>query len=338
MKKTGAKGLPRAVKALIAVLCVIAVIAAAELILVNHHSDPADVAAFEDVQNPFFAADGETQLSAHRSGAGIMPEETMMAFKHCAQDNGFSVDWFEFDLHITKDDVLVLLHDDTLDRTSDSEAVFGEKDVRPEDKTYEELRQLNMGAGFEDENGEKPYAGLSGDEVPDDLRIVRVEEVLDYLEEVGGGRYHYIIEIKNGDEPGKRALDVLYEVLAQRDLLSRVIFGTFKEEVSLYADAKYPELYRSATINEVIEFYSAALSDSEDFEANYIALQIPYSMPLRLVANLGTAQVVNYAHEHGIAVQYWTINDKEDFDYLCSIGADCIMTDYPDRMAAPAQE
>lgn len=61
-------------------------------------------------------------------------------------------------------------------------------------------------------------------------------------------------------------------------------------------------------------------------------------MPLRLVANLGTAQVVNYAHEHGIAVQCWTINDKEDFDYLCSIDADCIMTDYPDRMAAPAQE
>ena len=89
MKKTGAKGLPRAVKALIAVLCVIAVIAAAELILVNHHSDPADVAAFEDVQNPFFAADGETQLSAHRSGAGIMPEETMMASNTARRTTAF---------------------------------------------------------------------------------------------------------------------------------------------------------------------------------------------------------------------------------------------------------
>lgn len=228
--------------------------------------------------------------------------------------------------------MLVLLHDDTLDRTSDSETVFGEEDVRPEDKTYQELRILNMGADFENVNGEKPYAALSGDEVPDDLRIVRVEDVLNYLEDAGGGKYSYIIEIKNGGDLGKKALDVLYEILSEKGLLSRVIFGTFNEEVSIHADENYPDLNRSATIKEVFEFYSAAITDDEDFEPAYTALQIPYSMPFRLIANLGTAQVVNYAHEHDLAVQYWTINDKDDFDYLCSIGADCIMTDYPDIM------
>lgn len=325
------KKIPRAVKALIAVFCVIAVIVAAEFISYGYQSDPAKIEIFE-TKNSYIASNGETQISAHRSGGGLMPEETMMAFKNCAENDNFLVDWFEFDLHITKDDVLVLLHDDTLDRTSDCETVFGEEDVRPEDKTYQELRTLNMGADFENENGEKPYADLSGDEVPDELRIVRVDDVLDYLEDAGNGKYNYIIEIKNGGDLGKKALDVLYGILSEKDLLGRVIFGTFNEEVSVHADENYPDLNRSATIKEVLEFYSAAITDDKDFEPSYTALQIPYSMPFRLIANLGTAQVVNYAHEHDLAVQYWTINDKDDFDYLCSIGADCIMTDYPDVM------
>ena len=57
---------------------------------------------------------GKTQISAHRSGGGIMPEETLKAFRNCAENPEFKIDVFEFDLHITKDDVLVLLHDDTL--------------------------------------------------------------------------------------------------------------------------------------------------------------------------------------------------------------------------------
>lgn len=329
MKTSEKKKIPRVVKGLIIFIVILAVIVAGELISVNYHSNPQHVLAFE-TSNPYIADNGITQISAHRSGGGIAPEETMMAFKNCAENTEFAIDWFEFDLHITKDDVLVLLHDDTLDRTSDSETVFGREDVRPEEMTYEELRTLNMGAKFENENGETPYADLSGEAVPDDLKIVRIEDVLDYLQSVKD--YHYIIEIKNDGELGTHALDILYEILSQRDLLDNVIFGTFHEEVSVHADEKYPDLNRSATIKEVLEFYSAAISDSEDFKAEYTALQIPYSMPFRLVANLGTAEVINYAHEHNIAVQYWTINSEEDFEYLCSIGADCIMTDYPDTM------
>ena len=104
----------------------------------------------------------QTDISGHRSGGGIEPEETLRAFKNCAENPDFSIDVFEFDLHVTKDDVLVLLHDDTVDRTSDSQQVFGEKDVRPENKTYDELRQLNMGAQFETESGEKPMRTCMG--------------------------------------------------------------------------------------------------------------------------------------------------------------------------------
>ena len=86
------------------------------------------------------------------------------------------MDLFEFDLHITSDGELVLLHDETLDRTSDAVEHFGHADVRPSEQTYAELHELNMGEGFTTDSGETPYKGLRGDEIPDDLRIMRARK------------------------------------------------------------------------------------------------------------------------------------------------------------------
>ena len=310
-------------------LAIILVVACGELISVNWHSNPKNIEYFE-TDNRYIANGNTPFVSAHRCGGGIMPEESMMAFENCVSNENFNVDVFEFDLHITKDEQLVLLHDDTLDRTTDSLEVFGVEDAKPENYTYDELRTLNIGAKFEDENGNLPYSDLHGKDVPDTLKIVKVDDLLDYLNSKGD--YDYIIEIKNSGELGKKGVDILYKILIQRNLLDRVIFGTFHEEVSLYVDEKYPDLMRSATINEVLDFYKAAMTDREDFEVNYIALQIPYNMPYRLAVNLGTAKVINYAHKHNIAVQYWTINKENELKYLSSIGADCIMSDYPDRL------
>ena len=190
-------------KALRIILCALLALILALFLSSRHRSNPADVKTY-DTTNPLIMA--RTDVSAHRSGAGIAPEETMMAFRYCVEQEGFEIDVFEFDLHITKDDVLVLLHDDTLDRTSDSAKVFGETNVRPENKTYEELRQLNMGAQFVNDAGEAPYKDLT--EVPDDLRILRVEDVLDYLD--ANGDFRYIIEIKNSGDLGKKGVDILY--------------------------------------------------------------------------------------------------------------------------------
>lgn len=314
----------KAIKAVVIVAAVIAAIAILMTVSGKHKSDPSLVKQY-DTQNPYILA--ETDISAHRSGGGIAPEESLMAFKNCAENDSFSIDVFEFDLHITKDNVLVLLHDDTLDRTSNVEEVFGETDVRPETKTYEELRQLNIGAKFVDPDGKMPFADMS--EPTDDLRILRVEDVLDYLNSKGD--YKYIIEIKNSDDLGKKGVDILYQILVEKNLLDRVIFGTFHAEVSEYVDENYPDMARSTGITEVLKFYFAALTNSKSYEPPCNVLQIPYGGIFNTFGlNTGTAQVINYAHEHDMAVQYWTINDEEDMEYLISIGADCIMSDYPD--------
>ncbi len=321
--KTKTKG-KKALKALVIIAAVIAAIAILMTVSGKHKSDPSLVKQY-DTQNPYILA--ETDISAHRSGGGIAPEESLMAFKNCAENDSFSIDVFEFDLHITKDNVLVLLHDDTLDRTSNVEEVFDETNVRPETKTYEELRQLNIGAKFVDPDGKMPFADMS--EPTDDLRILRVEDVLDYLNSKGD--YKYIIEIKNSDDLGKKGVDILYQILVEKNLLDRVIFGTFHAEVSEYVDENYPDMARSTGITEVLKFYFAALTNSKSYEPPCNVLQIPYGGIFNTFGlNTGTAQVINYAHEHDMAVQYWTINEEEDMEYLISIGADCIMSDYPD--------
>lgn len=253
-----------------------------------------------------------------------------MAFRNCAENQDFHVDIFEFDLHITKDGVLILLHDGTLDRTSDCESVFGETDVRPENKTYEELRKLNMGAKFTADDGSMPYASLSGDSVPDDLKILSLGEVLDYLE--AHGTYRYIIEIKNSGELGRKSTDILYETIREKGLLERAVLGTFKEDVAQYAESTYPDMKRGAVVSEVAQFYFASLFGDKNYKPTFDVMQLPFNEPRSSFGfNLGIARIINYAHEHDIAVQYWTVNEEEEMRYLMSIGADAVITDYPDK-------
>ncbi|MEE1504006.1 MAG: glycerophosphodiester phosphodiesterase family protein [Acutalibacteraceae bacterium] len=288
---------------------------------------PGKEAKAENITNPYIT-EGNALVSAHRSGKDIAPENTMAAFINCIESEDFNVDIYEFDLHITKDGKLILLHDSTLDRTTNSAEHFGKEGVKPSEKTYAELRELNFGENFENADGEYPYRGLRGDDIPDELRAVLLEDVLDYLE--GNGHFQYIIEIKDAGENGKKACDELYRILKGKDLLEDVVFGTFNPDVTSYADKNYPDMLRSASIPEVLAFYLLASYgidvDSDFFK--YEALQIPSE---RFgVVYLNTYRIINYAHRHNIAVQYWTINDAEEVEYLNSIGADCIMSDSPD--------
>lgn len=107
-------------------------------------------------------------------------------------------------------------------------------------KTFAELKQLNMGAKFKNDEGEKPFADLKGDQVPEDLRIVSLDEALSYLE--SAGEYRYIIEVKNSGETGLHATDILYETLVKYGCLERTVVGTFNNEVTEYMDSTYPDM------------------------------------------------------------------------------------------------
>ncbi len=316
----------KALKIVLVVLLVLAILAGLACWAVTRDSSmpPRD---FPEASNPLITPLGVTMLSGHRAGGGVAPENTMMALRGSAENPDYHLDVFEFDVHLTADGVLVLLHDGTLDRTSDAVEVFGRENVDVGSLTFDELHRLNMGAQFTAEDGSMPYAGLKGDQVPDDLRIISLDEALAYLE--SAGHFRYIIEIKNEGDLGFEAADKLYATLKEHGCLERTVVGTFHNEVTDYLDGTYPDLPRSAGVNEVVRFYFSALLGLklDKAQLHYKALQIPTT---DYFVNLGTSRVVNYAHERDIAVQYWTINDPDEMARLQSIGADAVMTDLPD--------
>ena len=310
-------------KSILILLLVTAVLYGALYFHARWKSSPSAVRTYES-DNPFIT--GDTLIAAHRMGGGEAPEETMMALMSCIE-SPTPPDILELDLHISKDGQLILLHDDTLDRMTDSRYVFGREGVRPEELTLSELKSLNAGAGFTDAEGNMPYADLHGDEVPDNLRLLTLSEVLDIAESEGD--FRYIIEIKNDGALGKKALDILYAELRERNLIGRTVFGTFNGDITEYCRKTYPDIITSAGIKDALTFYISALLGLKGYEPPCTVLQVFYGKPyFRYGVNLATARVINYAHEHGMAIQYWTVNEEEDIRYLKSVGADAIITDY----------
>ena len=279
-----------------------------------------------DTSNVHIVFEQGAKISAHRAGGDLAPEETLKAFKTCVEATDYAVNILEFDVHITLDGHLVLLHDDTVNRTSNATEHFGSDEVYAKDKTLAELKELNFGENFCDLNGVYPYRGLRGDDIPDDVRILTLDEILTYLQDVGAD-LDFIIEIKDGDKDGERAMDVLYETMVKYNIVNRTIVGTFEGNVTKYIDEKYPQVTRSASIAEVLHFYMAYLWGDKLTNFKFDVLQIPQG--LKGFYDLGSKHFIEFAHYRGVAVQYWTINDAEDIKRLVENGADTIITDNP---------
>ena len=89
-------------KCLLVLLCIVVILAIIVAAQFYHRSDPKNLKQY-DTENPFIT--GKTTISAHRSGAGDFPEETLAAFRGCVENAEMQVDYFEFDLHMTADGI-----------------------------------------------------------------------------------------------------------------------------------------------------------------------------------------------------------------------------------------
>lgn len=328
MKKTTGKKsslIIRIIKGILITLIVLAVLVFGLYKLITHQwqDEPKNY----ESSNRYVTELGDTMILAHRAGRRLFPQGTMMAFEGCINSETFKTDFFEFDVRVTKDEQLIILHDDILDEVSNAVEYFGITNVYPEDYTYDELYNLNMGEYFKNADGEMPYNGLRGEEIPDNLRVLTAEKALSYVESYGG--YNYSIEIKNSGYLGTRAVDILYDLLSEMNLLDRVIVASFNKDVILYIEENYPDLYRSAYNMEAATLFIDSIFGIDRPEGYYKfdVLQVP---PDKYIANMGTSKLINHAHKNNIAVHYWTINDTEKMLFLQSIGADGLITDIPD--------
>lgn len=286
-----------------------------------------DAPASADAGTP--AESGTPAICAHRAAGGLFPENTMAAISYCASESAPRIDYIEFDLRLSSDGVPMLIHDASPARSSDLQDVFGRSDIYVSQLTCAQLRQLNFGAKFTAPDGSMPYAGLKGDDVPEDLRILTFDNMLDFLEAHRG--FKYIVECKDKGDHGCHAVDLVCRRLLERHLEDRVIMCSFDQVLLDHIDRNYPTVSRGASSDETRKFVTAALGGKKDFSASYDVVFLPYGASKRTgYINTASHRIIDYAHRHNIAVAYWTVNDVKDMANVRKLGADILITDRPD--------
>ncbi len=295
--------------------------------------------------NPLIVEEGKIPLLiAHGGGNREFPDNTLEAFY-----NAYNVDpnvMMETDVSITKDGVIILSHDITLDRkTSLTNAYI--KDV-----LYSDLVNDEVDFGYE--NNIVGDINISGDLIkykdylgnnvtpldvtyPEGINFRHESKFLvTTLEEliVSFPNNYINVEIKQSGETGLKALK---EVIRLMDLLDndyntyeRIVLASFHNEV--YNEFKEiqkdnPKFMYSPERKGVTKFFVLQLSKLDLFYIDKVAvLQIPMK---ESGFNLATKSLITASHRHNIAVHYWTIDDKDDILKLIEIGADGIMTNIP---------
>ena len=283
-------------------------------------------------------------LIAHGGGNKEFPDNTLEAFY-----NAYSVDervMMETDVSITKDGVIILSHDTTLDRKTNVTGAIA-------DWNYSDLiaQEVDFGYTNPTEGGKlsgdrQHFKGEDGQEkYPTDVEYpegveARHETVFlaTTLEEllVAFPNNYINVEIKQSGEVGMRALKEILRLLEEYGAYNRVVVASFHEEI-------YQEFQRLQSEDEVSAFfmYSPAYGDSiKFFVLQALGLDIffkeglcVFQLPMEEYGiKLATKGFVKAVHDHNYAVHFWTINDKEDMELLIEIGADGIMTDYPHRL------
>lgn len=298
------------------------------------------------LENPMRKQGELPLLIAHGGGNGEFPDNTLEAFY-----NAYSVDenvMMETDVSITRDGVLILSHDTTLDRKTNVTGQIADWD-------YSQLMEQKVDFGytnptedgvlsgervhFTDENGVEKYPtdveypeGVK----PRDEKVFLATTLEDLLICFPNNRIN--VEIKQSGELGFRALAEAVRLVEEYDAFDRVVFASFHEEIydeyqRLQAAGEVPEAFMySPAYDAATKFFVLQLLKLDVFFGDELCV---FQFPMEEKGfDLATKSFTNAAHKHNLAVHYWTINDPEDMRLLIEIGADGIMTDYPHRLKA----
>ncbi|MBA3886019.1 MAG: glycerophosphodiester phosphodiesterase [Acidobacteria bacterium] len=242
---------------------------------------------------------------AHRGGAALRPENTIAAF-----DYGLSLgaDGLEFDVHLSRDEVVVIHHDPTLERTTSGR---GRLDAR----TADELAALDAGQWFvarEAPDAGYPHRGQG-------FGVPRLSAVL--------ARYPaipIIIELKgNNPRLARRVIDDIRTA----DALARVSLGGFSQPV-LHAAREYEPRIRTGAGREETRWalYRSWIGWAPRRPA-FREFQVPERAGgTRIVG----PRFVACAHRAGLPVHVWTVNDAAEMRRLLAWGVDGLITDRPD--------
>jgi glycerophosphoryl diester phosphodiesterase len=256
---------------------------------------------------PFFRCSQDAMVIAHRGGRGLWPENTLFAFQRAAE---LGADVLEMDIHSTSDGVLVAIHDDTVDRTTDGSGSI-------QDFTLEQLKKLDAGYNWTNDEGTTyPLRDK-------DITIPTLEEIFTALPDECMN-----IEIKQ-IQPS--TVGPFCQMLRDFDREETVLVGSFDAKTVEDFRLECPEVATSTTEPEVRNFFILnKLFLDAVYQGKAEAFQVPeYSNNLLVITG---RFVVNAQNRHNMDVHVWTVNEEKDMKRLLELGIDGLITDYPDRL------
>jgi glycerophosphoryl diester phosphodiesterase len=242
------------------------------------------------------------RLFAHRGGGLEAPENTIEAF---AAGLAAGCERLELDVRATSDGEVIVLHDETLDRTTDGRGLARAQ-------TLAEIRACDAGARFVAGDGSQPFRE----------RGVRVPTLAEVLEAFPGVPLN--IEVKQSEPAIESAvLAVLDRFEARRQVLLAAEKGPIMERIRAVAT----NVITSFSVEDVAIFLQHWQDGTlAGYRPPGVALQVPPSFMGKPVV---TEEVVALAHDLGLEVHVWTIDDEVEMERLLDLGADGIITDRP---------
>lgn len=230
-------------------------------------------------------------IIAHRGASAHAPENTLPAFR-LALEHG--ADGIELDVMLSQDQKLIVIHDVTLERTTNGTG-------KVPDFNADELRQLDAGLWFS--------------EAFQNTRLPLLEEVFEQL----GGKLLINVELKNYHSPRDPLPDIALELTKKHQLLESVIFSSFNARnltrlKKLEPRAKTGLLCLPGAMGA---FYRSPFGRLFHYDALH-----PYHKDT-------TASLARRTHRLDKQLNVWTVDEKDDLLRMQSIGVDAIITDDP---------
>jgi glycerophosphoryl diester phosphodiesterase len=243
---------------------------------------------------------------AHRGGRSLGPESTLYTFQR-AVELGANV--LEMDVQRTKDGHLVVLHDRTVDRTTDATGPV-------ENYTLAELKNFDAAHHWSPDNG-RTYPLRNKD-----VKIPTLAEVFKAFPKT-----RMNIEIK---APKPIVIPSFCGSIREHHMSTKVMVASFDAGVLKEFRSVCPEVATSAGFTEAFLFYFLQKIRMESvYSPDMQAMQIPETRDNRQVVN---RRFMEAAHNRNMRVHVWTINDIDSMKQYLKLGVDGIMTDYPDRL------
>lgn len=257
---------------------------------------------------------------AHRGARSLAPENTLLAAE---RGLALGADLWELDVAVTKDGALVVLHDDTLERTSNVQTVFPQRQPwQVWDFTLAELRRLDFGSWYvgKDPFGQIRVGAVSAEELAR-FKGAAIPTLQEALEFTRAHAWRVNIEIKDaGNTPGDASVvEKVVESIQSLDMVDRVIISSFNHDYLRRARAADADVVTAALVERAAPDPLALL---EEIDAQ------SYNPGLNCIDE-GTVHALRAA---GFDVLVWTVNEEEDMHRLIDWGVSGIFTDFPQRL------